>query len=1222
MSVTIDGIKGYEYQYKVTVLIALITEADKVELYVEKEGSEDALLLIEINGFTLNIEIQVKRESNLIDITKIVQWLCHFQERKSDNNLLQKLIDNSQNIALFVTHSRCSDSTLQLKTDFLSFEKHNSISFTQEFYDDFKKALKNIKFGDSELMNNREQFCKSQADSLKSKTELNKTLEQCLIFEEFTDEKVDKYITSILNSNYSIAQSRTDIVYLQLLEIVKDGRDSGKDISKKIKNYLQSVKIGTPIIDSQYKERKEESLLIEELAKNGVLFLTGISQCGKTELAKTIANYYVKKGYDYQIHDDISDLKRFLNSNISDNKVAILEDPFGHISLNANYFEILHKIKDLIGNKEKHHFVIVTSKIELLSEVFDSSIKSDYNIKGYHWQDLTIRDKEQINSFWERIATNKTLPKEIISTVSRGIKESENQNVLQIGQLIYLVNEEIDQLTKKDYNELEHIARRNSIEIANDIKTKNKLAASILAVSSICSDPIHKLDFKDLAYILSNTSDLISITNKEVFTSSFGDDKTPQFPSYSKDICLNEEVIIAISYLEERGLITVSSDSLIITHPNYYEAGRYLFFERSSLQQKPKLEQFKRSIACLNPITSLLAAKNYSFIYNKIKEEHKSTVVQIGFVGLNSIFPSVEDISLIFLTKFIQKLEEEQYRQLVAKIQSGGTSSSNIFWYNNIPFISNEGGFSNLFIEHDDAIIQRAENLISRGIKPNIHDVWIYIDSIKVGKSISQENVRLLLQFNEGFIRQKVVYKVFLHPDIIDSELINELFNDEHPSVVFSTIRASLLNWFSLSERLQSVIKELSIKSFSKKDIAIRTFSLISTFSIDYSHEAVFSRDFDEAQKKAMWQLWGEFFPACVANVPLGVHINSARFGATMDDAIKYLEVEAGLDVLESWFERIDYQIRNDKILDEYEMAIADNLMELTATNFNVRKKLFSKLVVYNDTSFILSNLKWIIEYWSKLDSSEKNAIIYLLNSGRIDVRWIKAVLLNSYSPPKEIIYEILGDKDLFEKDTEKILEVFPDSLLRDCLNVYCGFPQPLWWLAVHHKNDKFWLKIIRYILLNESHVGFDICLEEFISDGVNGFSLFREDGVNFWVKICSATKNKNILTTSLINNMADCTCSIYSTKEMWSSLIKSYEDDSKIEDLINCIQENIELILYSNKEDFIEVIDEQFLKEKIIPALDSMGLTDLRVETVGKKRKEEVKMIFNYKLDNWIGIN
>jgi len=336
MSVTIEGIKGYEYQYKVTVLIALITKADKVELYVEKEGSEDALLLIEINGITFYIEIQVKRERNLINITNLVNWLCHFQERKSDNNLMQKLIDNDQRLALFVTRSRCSDSILQLKTDLLSFEKHNSISFTKQFYDEFRQVLKNVKLGDSVLMNNREQFCKSQADTFKSKTELNKILEQCLIFEEFSDEKVDNSIKTILNANYLIAQSKTDFAYLQLLEIVKSGRDNGEDISYKIKSYLQSIKIGTPIIDNQYKTRTEEGYLTQELIKSGVLLLTGISQCGKTEIAKKIASYFVTKGFDYQIHDDISDLKRFFNANISDNKIAILEDPFGHISKKDN----------------------------------------------------------------------------------------------------------------------------------------------------------------------------------------------------------------------------------------------------------------------------------------------------------------------------------------------------------------------------------------------------------------------------------------------------------------------------------------------------------------------------------------------------------------------------------------------------------------------------------------------------------------------------------------------------------------------------------------------------------------------------------------------------------------------------------------------------------------------------------------------------------------------
>ncbi|MEA5461981.1 hypothetical protein VB796_23120 [Arcicella sp. LKC2W] len=1226
MSVTIDGVKGYEYQYKVTVLIALITKADNVELYVEKEGSEDALLLIETNGIKFKVEIQVKRESNLIDITKLVNWLCHFQEKKSDNNLFQKLIDNNDNnqsIALFVTHSRCSDSLLHLKTDFLSFEKHHTISFTQEFYNKFRQTLKDIKFGSSVLKNNRENFCKTQADTLKSKTELNRILEQCLILEEFTDEKVDNNITSVLNSKYSIAQSRTGDVYLQLLEIVKEGRNNGKDISKRITNHLQSVRIGTPTVDSQYKVRKEENLLIDELTKNGVLFLTGISQCGKTELAKTIASHFVKKGYDYQIHDDISDLKRFLNSNISDNKVAILEDPFGHISLNTNYSEILHKIKDLIGNKEKHHLVIVSSKIELLSEIFDSSKISDYNIKGYHWHDLTIKDKEQIDSFWKLIAIQKSLPNEIIRVVSNGILSSENQDILQIGQLMYLVNEETNQLTNREYNELEHIARRNSVEIAEDIKAKNRIAARILAVCSICSTPIHKLEFQDLAYILSDKEDLLSIRNEEGFTSSYRNDKTPQFPKYSNDVVLTEEDINAIDYLEERGLITLSSNALLITHPNYYEAGRNLFFERSSLQQKTKLEQFKRSIACLNPITSLLAAKNSSFIYNKIKDEYKNTIAQIGFIGLNSIFPAVEDNCLIFLTKFMQELEKEQFEELVDTIQDGGTSSYHIYWHENIPFISSRGGFSNLFIkEHDEASIKRAEDSILRGIKPNLHDAWIYVNGLRRGQQVSQKDFRLLLQFSEGFVRQKIVYKAFLYPEIIDRKFIEELFEDEHPSVVFSTIRASLLYWFSLSDSLQLLIKELSIKSFSKKDIAIRTFRLISTFSIDYSDEAVFQRDFDEEQKKIMWQVWGELFPACVENVPLEVHINSSRFGTTMRDSIKYLDVCVGINVLNAWHKRIDYQIKNGKILDEFEMSIADNLMQITLSDSNSRKELFLQLIEYNDTNFILSNLKWIIEYWGILESYEKNKIIALINSDRIDVRWIKAVLLNSDSPPKEIIMEIFGDSNLFEKDIVEILKAFPDDLLKDCLNVYCGFPQPLWWLAVHHHNDKFWIRIIMYVLLDEYHVGFDICLQEFVSDGVNGFSVFRDDGESFWDNVCSAVKNKDVLTLSLIYNMVNCSCNLYYTKKMWSSLIESYKDDSKVEDLIKCIQENIELILYGNKEDFIEVIDRQFLKEKIIPAISSLELTDEKIEMVGKKRKEEMEMIFNYKLDNWIGEN
>ncbi len=107
MNVSTVGIKGYEYQYKSTVLIALSMDFEnRSELYVEKAGSEDATLIINKNSGNEPAEIQIKRESSNIDINKLLSWLCHFQEKSSDNNLLYR-ITNYSCIALFVTQSRC-----------------------------------------------------------------------------------------------------------------------------------------------------------------------------------------------------------------------------------------------------------------------------------------------------------------------------------------------------------------------------------------------------------------------------------------------------------------------------------------------------------------------------------------------------------------------------------------------------------------------------------------------------------------------------------------------------------------------------------------------------------------------------------------------------------------------------------------------------------------------------------------------------------------------------------------------------------------------------------------------------------------------------------------------------------------------------------------------------------------------------------------------------------
>jgi len=289
-------------------------------------------------------------------------------------------------------------------------------------------------------------------------------------------------------------------------------------------------------------------------------------------------------------------------------------------------------------------------------------------------------------------------------------------------------------------------------------------------------------------------------------------------------------------------------------------------------------------------------------------------------------------------------------------------------------------------------------------------------------------------------------------------------------------------------------------------------------------------------------------------------------------------------------------------------------LMVLSRSNSEIRKDIFSYLINYNDTSFVLSNLKWSVEHWSNFNLSEKEQLINLINSNRKDIRWIKAVLLNSYSHNPEITYCIFGEKDLFEKDLEYVLSKFPEQLLLDCLNVYCGFPQSLWCLAVHHKNKEFWGQVIIYILENEYQIGFDICLQEFISWGVNGTSSFWDEGIEQWKTICKKTSNKKTLSISLINNTANTTCNLMAANILWKTLINSYIEVNKEDEIIELVCDNIELLQQTgggSKGDLFKIFEVEFLISKIVHSLipDSILINTLTLFETNSLFTEEDKL-------------
>ncbi|MBN3584815.1 hypothetical protein JYB64_20655 [Algoriphagus aestuarii] len=1200
MNVSITGVQGYEYQYKITLLIYLIHHAENLQLFVESVGNEDALLVLEDNNVKTRIQVQIKHERGSLNTEKLVDWLCHFEGRKKNASLLQRLSDKEDDIVLFATRSRCSDETVFLKSDLDRLSPHLNLKVSREQKKNFITALEQIDHGASKLMQARNSFNSQLAQTLKKNKRLEKLFSGIVIWEEFSDEKVDSTIINILTRKYQIASSLANVTYLELLEEIKNGRNNQKDIQPTLRAVIQKRKIGRPITETDYLFRGDEDKFEKIVLKEKFLLLTGLTLCGKSEVAKVIAANLVDAGYDYHHTSDVKDLKHFFATNIIDHKIAILEDPWGHLNLLPGYEGIFREIEQLLQNLQQHHHVIITSSLHRLFELFQTESLQNCNVLNRTWKDLTERDPAKISKHWQSLSLRRTIDGSVIELVTKGLVQSSSDHLLQIGQLKFLANYEKTELLSKSFHELEHIARRSSREIADWIFGKDPYYSEVLGVLAMVSTSIENVNYLHLRYIFSTDTSRPSFIDKDN-VSIFKEDQELKFPSYGTSPILDQRTSTALEYLEERQLIKVFGDSIQFTHPNYYEAGRFSFIAKTKSRQDRLLEYLTKSVSCTAPDNAYLATRQIQFIYSRLRSDLKSKLIDIAFSSLNSVFPAVEDTALAFLSNNIREIQDDRLDKLIGLIQHGGTSTEKISWYNgSIPFFSFEGGFSRLFSTPEKASVERAEDLLNSNTLPPIQDGWELLESLKDGPDVPAHYFQVLFNYRETFIKKRVVLQFFRRLNQSYIYLINDIFSDEHPSIIFTAIRGSFLYWKDFSEEIRPLLIKKMMEAMSKEQVAIRSANLFSTFSAFYGSEGIFTlEELEESDRREIWSVWGLIYPIMVKNLPPdGIFINTARFGATMDEAVKYLDSDTGIEVFKAWFERIHCQILSGLQPDDFEMGIMLNLMQFTGQDSELRKGLFQKLINYPDTSFMLSSLKWALEYWEDLNHEERQEILELLNSSRDDIRWIKAVMLTREIPPEPIVSKILGQSSVFQKDVPEILEIMPDSLIQDCLNVFCGFPYPFSRIGVHASNKSLWTKVMLYILTTNYRVGFGVCLQRFLRDGVNGFSSIWVKPEEQWKLICNSGADKKALVESLIFNIGSCSCSISSATMLWRILMHTYSVSENENEFTKIVASRIEMLQQTgHKEDLIRIIGRDFINKKLINEIqpDFLLITILR---------------------------
>ena len=178
-------------------------------------------------------------------------------------------------------------------------------------------------------------------------------------------------------------------------------------------------------------------------------------------------------------------------------------------------------------------------------------------------------------------------------------------------------------------------------------------------------------------------------------------------------------------------------------------------------------------------------------------------------------------------------------------------------------------------------------------------------------------------------------------------------------------------------------------------------------------------------------------------------------------------------------------------------------------------------------------------------DEERKDICEYLKNEMRGDMKWIQAVALTRKNVTKDIQIAITGNVFL-DKEPKKIIDTLNEkNILTECLHIFCGFPQPLWFNGYHHSGkyslwDGVMMEVLKKDIVDENY---NISLREMIDElynnndhrFVNGYDVYKE-------MLSDEEKRKQIFErlayTSVTQNQDN--------KKMWDELLQACSEEEK----------------------------------------------------------------------------
>lgn len=1196
MSVEKEGPRGYEYQYLVSVLIGLnFIHKDNVKIYIESENGEDLQVQFEENRKIYTIDIQVKKRNQKIDMEEFTKWISHFDKNSNNINLFTKLESSPDRFVLYITNSRCLDEISSFVENDVIINRPLKGSISKELIEKIKfNTLSNFS-STTKLSKNRHDFLKKYFSQTKV-NDFRMILKKNKIWDSQSPDNIRDEISRILNKEYFVPQSKIESTLLELIEIVKQGRDLEHSITSKIVELLKEYK-GTRIFtyNNTNVSRLEKEYCRESLSRKNVLLLSGVSFCGKTYLARELAQEYQDLGYTVKITNEILGDNggfSFLRHNSHEDRLLILEDPFGQIITNEKALEILSNVKKLIDHCDSHRKIIITTRKDILLHTMQKNTLNECALNIHTWYDLTLEDINIGKELWQVYFGETDESLNLFNRVRDWLRKNEKVEFIQPGQLSHLYNSQysISDFAKMEVTEILKIARIDSEYLANKIENRGNICKLLYISLGLCCNTYKSVHLNHLSYVLSDLNVYPSIIKNNSFPSV---EIKEVHSTYSENIQISQEYLEELKYLKRHGYIQIDnlSKTLVFSHPIYHYASKILFqtnFE-DIFESEVVINIAKKSLACLSKGANLCSLMMLETYY----EEKKNQIIkEMMLESLSSIYPSVRDRVVMFFDNRINELNEEEANLIINSIRMLSLIDDELLlWKDGDPYFNYNKKRKYTGIKSYDIkrILKISEKFTANEVLTS-EEMWLFLNygNKLDGFSITKEIVLKAMTYDEVFIREKAIFYLFENFAFEFDNLEEYLDYHEHPNVIYKLFRGALNNWKKYNPSLKHEILDFYKRTLNIVTVSIRSLNFLENFNNQYKNDGIVWTDLNNDEIKELWSVWHEVFIELLDKFPSKyINMKEPHMVEVTGASLKYVNEEEKIVKLAwSWMNWLNNYSKY-YIPAPNGMSVATYLMEGTKECFELRKEVFSGLISTKKTSFITTNIQSFIDHWNFLSNNEKASIIKLLQSERKDLNWLKAVALTRNEVPEEVQLTIIGEI-LFIKNSNEIIKTLNRlNLLENCINVFCGFPQPLWWNSYHHKNFQRWDEIILNILTNNDYnMSFTLSLKEFIDALYNHQNnRFKHGYYIFEQMLNDVDKRKLIFDRLLFETIKQ----NQDNKKLWDLLFEKSTFNER-EYYIGEITKYIEAVQYyhTNYKDLFCIFDKNVIFNEIYPKLEN----------------------------------